>query len=225
MQIKRGGSLNLDKVWKFSILALILAVIGLASSQEIRAEIDLMSFEASLFDSSGDPLNGNISIEIYDDASAGNLIYNSSDAFLDNITNGKVDIILGDPSSGVDLNLTYGAAYYIDLIVNNNDIDFNGIERQIFQSSVGNITQSRLNLTGTLSTHSLIPDGNATFDLGSGSSFFRNLFLETLNIIKPLNTSQIEDVFLLNTGDTATGDYNFDSNTLFIDSGNDFIGI
>ena len=215
----------MNKVWKFSILALILAVIGLASSQEIRAEIDLMSFEASLFDSSGDPLNGNISIEIYDDASAGNLIYNSSNAFLDNITNGKVDIILGDSRSGVDLNLNYGAAYYMDLVVNGNDIDFNGIERQIFQSSVGNITQSRLNLTGTLSTHSLIPDGNATFDLGSSINYFRNLFLETLNIITPLNTSQIEDVFLLNTGDTATGDYNFDSNTLFIDSGNDFIGI
>jgi len=39
----------------------------------------------SLFDSSGDPLNGNISIEIWDAASAGNLIYNSSDAFNNDI--------------------------------------------------------------------------------------------------------------------------------------------
>lgn len=49
-----------------------------------RAEIDLMSFEANIFDSNGDPVNGNISIEIYDAATAGDLIYNSSDDFIGN---------------------------------------------------------------------------------------------------------------------------------------------
>ncbi|MBS3151509.1 hypothetical protein J4443_03970 [Candidatus Woesearchaeota archaeon] len=34
--------------------------------------------KASLFDSSGDPINGNITIEIYDAETSGNLIYNSN---------------------------------------------------------------------------------------------------------------------------------------------------
>jgi len=55
----------------------------------------MLSFEASLFDSSGDPINGNITIEIYDAETSGNLIYNSTDDFIDNITSGKIDIVLG----------------------------------------------------------------------------------------------------------------------------------
>jgi len=39
------------------------------------------------------------------------------------------------------------------------------------------------------------------------------------------NTLNVDDIFLLNTGDTATGDYTFDSGTLFIDSVNDRVGI
>lgn len=38
-------------------------------------------------------------------------------------------------------------------------------------------------------------------------------------------TDEIEDIYLLNTGDTATGDYNFSSNTLFVDSGDSRVGI
>ncbi|MBS3151503.1 hypothetical protein J4443_03940 [Candidatus Woesearchaeota archaeon] len=48
-----------------------------------------------MFDSSGDPINGNITIEIYDAETSGNLIYNSTDDFIDNITSGKIDIVLG----------------------------------------------------------------------------------------------------------------------------------
>ena len=40
-----------------------------------------------------------------------------------------------------------------------------------------------------------------------------------------IGATEIEDVYLLNTGDTATGDYTFDTNTLFIDSSNDRVGI
>ena len=65
---------------------------------------------------------GNITIEIYDDPTAGNLIYNSSDGFLNNVTSGTVDILLGSDSSGVELNLTYGTTYYMDLNINDNDI-------------------------------------------------------------------------------------------------------
>jgi hypothetical protein len=39
------------------------------------------------------------------------------------------------------------------------------------------------------------------------------------------DNSQAHSDYLLNTGDTATGDYNFDSNTLFIDSTNNRLGL
>jgi hypothetical protein len=39
------------------------------------------------------------------------------------------------------------------------------------------------------------------------------------------NNSQAHTDYLLNTGDTATGNYNFDSGTLFIDATNDRVGI
>jgi hypothetical protein len=40
-----------------------------------------------------------------------------------------------------------------------------------------------------------------------------------------LNRSYIEDAYLLNTGDNASGNYNFDSDTLYVDSSNHRIGI
>ena len=40
-----------------------------------------------------------------------------------------------------------------------------------------------------------------------------------------LNAANIDDIYLLNSGDTATGDYNFDANTLVIDSAADNVGI
>ena len=46
-----------------------------------------------------------------------------------------------------------------------------------------------------------------------------------LSSTSTLSTSFIPDAYLLNTGDTATGDYNFDSNTLVIDSATDRVGI
>ena len=54
----------------------LLSIVFLVSIYSAFAVIDMLSFEASLFDSSGDPINGNITVEIYDAATGGNLIYN-----------------------------------------------------------------------------------------------------------------------------------------------------
>ena len=62
------------------ILILIISIALFSSSA--FAVIDMLSFEASLFNSDGDPINGNITVEIYDAESAGNLIYNSSNNFV-----------------------------------------------------------------------------------------------------------------------------------------------
>ena len=57
---------------------MLIAIVILSSLYSAFAVIDMLSFEASLFDSSGDPINGNITIEIYDAETSGNLIYNSN---------------------------------------------------------------------------------------------------------------------------------------------------
>lgn len=58
------------------------------------------------------------------------------------------------------------------------------------------------------------------------------LDLDTLGIntsitvpVDSFGTDEIEDVYLLNTGDTATGNYNFDSGTLYVDASNNRVGI
>lgn len=61
---------------------------------------------------------------------------------------------------------------------------------------------------------------NDTIDISDNT----NLTAGT-NITLSNDTLNVDDVFLLNTGDTATGDYAFDSGTLFIDSSNDRVGI
>ena len=59
-------------------LKVLILIISLALfSNSAFAVIDMLSFEASLFDSSVDPINGNITVEVYDAATGGNLIYNS----------------------------------------------------------------------------------------------------------------------------------------------------
>ena len=71
----------MDKILKLSIFVFVF----LTSIYSALAVIDMLSFEASLFDSSGNPINGNITVEIYDAATAGNLIYNSITGFENNV--------------------------------------------------------------------------------------------------------------------------------------------
>ena len=71
-------------------LKVLILIISLALfSNSAFAVIDMLSFEASLFDSSGDPINGNITVEVYDAATGGNLIYNSSNDFAKKIAETK----------------------------------------------------------------------------------------------------------------------------------------
>ncbi|MBI2507770.1 hypothetical protein HYV89_02345, partial [Candidatus Woesearchaeota archaeon] len=67
--------------------------------------------------------------------------------------------------------------------------------------------------------------GNLSFDLGSAENYYRTAYIQTLTLANTLDSGNISDVYLFNTGDTATGDYTFDSPTFFIDSGNNRIGI
>jgi len=69
------------KLFLFSII--ILISIYAASS----AEIDLLGLTLDVKESGIDLDNVNITVEIYDAATAGNLIYNSSGGFENNVNN------------------------------------------------------------------------------------------------------------------------------------------
>ena len=65
----------IKKDLKIISIIFFLLIIGIAFSQPIRAEIDLMGLTMDIRESGIDVSSGNISVEIYDAASAGNLIY------------------------------------------------------------------------------------------------------------------------------------------------------
>ena len=72
----------------------------------------------------------NLTIEIYDASTGGNLIYNYT---LQNaISNGSWNVMINP-------NLEYGKSYYKDYQINSEDLDFDGNEILEFQSSVGKI--------------------------------------------------------------------------------------
>lgn len=99
---------------------------------------DLIPLQGSAYNIDGSPVEGgDIQVFIYDAPVDGNLIYDSGVDFDNKINSGQYDILLG--SSSVDLILEFGEIYYIDISINTDDIDFDGNERQMFQSTVGDI--------------------------------------------------------------------------------------
>ena len=81
---------------------------------------------------------------------------------------------------------------------------------EVFNITSVNVTKQNLTIIDNL-----IVDGNITADyfFGNGSQ------------LTDISASAIPDIYLFNTGDTATGNYTFDTDTLFIDSTNDRVGI
>ncbi len=88
---------------------------------------------------------GNLTIEIWDDPSAGNLIYNET--FLDEIVNGSWNVMLGENESN-PLQLEYGKKYYKDYKINGEDASFKNLtgdltDRQFFYSPLGDIAEAQ----------------------------------------------------------------------------------
>lgn len=84
---------------------------------------------------------GNLTIEVWDSLTGGNLIYNET--FGNAIVNGSWSVMIGENSSN-PLSLNYGEIYYYDYKINGNDINFtnyNGtiVGRQFFYSPLGDI--------------------------------------------------------------------------------------
>lgn len=146
------------------ILFIFFLNISIAHSE------NLLSFTGNFFNSTGGPSNGNLVVEIYDSLAGGNLIYNSTDDFLGNVSEGRADVMLGKSSSngGVQsLNLDYGKNYYMNINAVGTDLDFNGLARQEFTSPIGNITSSVIspsNITSDLISDNAIDTASKIVD-------------------------------------------------------------
>ncbi len=98
--------------------------------------------------STGDALTtGTITVEIWDAASDGTLIY--SENFTNAIINGSWNIILGENSSN-PLPLQFGKAYYKNYKINGEDLNFTSLngsstDRQLFYSPLGDIGGEDIN--------------------------------------------------------------------------------
>jgi hypothetical protein len=129
----------LKRKWNIILLLLILLSSAALGEQQI------MSLQGKVIDSTGALIDdGNVTITIWDTQTGGNLIYNSTTNFANNISNGFFDIMLG---SITDLEINLSQTYYMDLMINDEDIDWDGNERKIFQSPVGYQVSGTKNFT------------------------------------------------------------------------------
>lgn len=100
---------------------LMFAVIFISLFSASYGVSDLLPLQGKVYNSSGSPVNGeDLQVLIYDNLTAGNLVYNSSTDFDGKINNGEYDVLLG--SGSVDLSLEYGR--------DNNGIWENGVLKE-----------------------------------------------------------------------------------------------
>src|SRR3989338_780649 len=157
--VERKGC-HMQKKFVLVILTLLIVLFSFAAR---AAEEHLLPLQGTARINGGLLPVGNLDIFIYDAASGGNLVYNSSTDFHGIIRNGRYDILIGNGSQ--PLSLRFGTKYYMDITMNSTDLDFNGSERQVFMSTVGNIS-----LTTPLSTSS--NDTDDALNISNGGSFF-----------------------------------------------------
>ena len=114
---------------KSKIIALIFALIilqSLASAFLISDQgTDVVNVSTGNLTSSA-----NLTIDIYDSATGGTLIFEQN--FSDGIINGSWNVM-------IDPDLEYGTIYYKDYRINGEDLDFDGNERLQIQSAVGDM--------------------------------------------------------------------------------------
>jgi len=108
--------------------------------------------------SSGNLLaTGDLSVEIWDSPTGGNIIYNET--FANAISNGSWDVLLGD-NGAIPLYLQFNKKYYKDYKINGEDVSFTNstggtIPRQPFYSPLGELGNSAIGI-GTSSPHSTL---------------------------------------------------------------------
>src|SRR3989344_4204087 len=125
---------------------LVLAIMLLGTSLVLATPL-LYPFQMKVYQDGSLLSSGDLRVYIYDAASGGNLLYDSLTNYNGSISNGYVDVQLGDGSVSLDLN--YNTYYYLDLQINGEDLDFGGSERQRFESNRGRVNWNQVIKTGS----------------------------------------------------------------------------
>jgi len=139
------------QIFVFLIISIILLSFLSAS---VFAIDDLLALQGNVKQGGVDLDSGNLTVYIYDSYSGGNLVYNSSTSndFRNAIVDGKYDVMIGNSSTN-ELSLEYGKLYFLEIYINGEKFSFNGSDRQIFQSAVGQINASFINPGQINKTH------------------------------------------------------------------------
>lgn len=127
---------------KKTCVFVLLAFFTITLSLNAFAVNQLMALHGKAAENGTDIASGNIRVYVYDAASGGNLVYDSGFDFNDSIVNGLFDLMLG--SGSVELDLNYGSYYFLDIAVNENDLNFGASDRKQFEASRGAIKSSSL---------------------------------------------------------------------------------
>jgi len=179
----------------------ILALVFLLSLSSASAVQQLLSLQGKVDYNGVLVRSGNLTVTIYDAATGGNLIYNSTRDFDMAIVDGYFDVMLG---SARNLSMQNNGIYYLDLTVNGTDLDWGSDERKQFQSPVGT------NFTGdtnfTFDTNTLFVDStNNNVGIGTTSPTTKLHLIGDLNVTA---NATIAGGLLIGANDyTKTGSY------------------
>ncbi|MEA3329586.1 MAG: DUF2341 domain-containing protein [Nanoarchaeota archaeon] len=121
------------------VYSIVFFVLVFSSIVLVSAIDDLLALQGNVLQGGSDLDSGNLTVYIYDAMSGGNLIYNSSSDLNGAISSGKYDVLIGNNSAN-PLSLEYSELYYIEMYVNGEVLTFDGASRQLFQSSLGNVS-------------------------------------------------------------------------------------
>ncbi|MCK5610430.1 hypothetical protein KAR91_51635 [Candidatus Pacearchaeota archaeon] len=140
---------------KEALVAVLVVGVFLFMSYVSAGQI--MALQGNVINSSGgDLISGDLVVEIWDSLVGGNMVYNSTDNYVGNITYGRYDILLGEYTS---LSLDYGRNYYMAVAIDSEPLSFHGQSRRLFQPNVGTINSSFLNLTTVEATGNITSGG------------------------------------------------------------------
>ena len=140
----------------FGLIAFLFLVASVSAIQQLVSLQGKVDLNGSLVD------DGNITITIYDASTGGNLIYDSSNDFVNAIQDGYFDIMLG-PSTELNLNLSRD--YWFDVEVNGQNLNFSGSERKQFQSPVGKTISGNLTVEQTVTASHFVGNGSQLTDI------------------------------------------------------------
>ena len=100
----------------FVVVSVVFALLLVLTIYLISAG-DFMALQGNVNQGTSALASGNVVVTIWDAQTGGNLIYNSTTDFNNAIVSGKYDVLLGNGTN--QLNLELGKKYYLEVFVNN----------------------------------------------------------------------------------------------------------